>query len=140
MNSDVLASIVNDMISNICLLNSKFYLDYSSTDERINQVSLGGKKYSYYSTRSLTPELKKLITFIETWSASLCGWSLNSSKLEEEYVMRHISIEWMKIKYEIDLDKNEWNYIFDYILPKLPKELSKKIVKDNVLMMLKCED
>lgn len=38
------------------------------------------------------------------------------------------------------IKKPRLNYIFDYILPKLPKELSKKIVKDNVLMMLKCED
>lgn len=32
------------------------------------------------------------------------------------------------------------NYLFDYILPNLPKELGEKIVKDNVLKMLKCEN
>lgn len=32
------------------------------------------------------------------------------------------------------------NYLFDYILPNLPKEIGEKIVKDNVLKMLKCEN
>jgi len=31
-----------------------------------------------------------------------------------------------------------FNYCFDYILPKLPEDVAKKIMKDNVLKMLKC--
>ena len=59
---------------------------------------------------------------------------------EDKIILSHDALFFNGFNEKIEIIKMpRFNYCFDYILPKLPDELSKKIVQDNPLNMLRCD-
>lgn len=114
MNSKILANIVNEMISNISLLENKINISRYGSGS-INTVVLAGEKYYYYSTRGITPVLKNFLQEIENESKEICKINLGSSELETEFVKRKLAIEWISKVYSNKISITEWNCIFDYL-------------------------
>lgn len=113
MTGKILAEVVNEMLSNITLLEKEIKLNDA---ERFHDIKLNGENFVFYSVRNLTPIVYKFLDYIEAVSSGLCGISLCSVELEKECVRRTLALKWIQMKYDIKLDDNKWREIIDYIL------------------------
>ena len=84
------------------------------------------RAYEKYEDDYITKKVKSILALCE------CGY-------EDKILLSHDALFFNGFNEKTEIIKTpRFNYCFDYILPKLPDELGKKIVQDNPENMLKC--
>lgn len=114
MTSENLARIINNMVPNLCYV--KDGISGAPRKGFKHTVTLNGIEYSFYSTRNITPNLRRFLDEVQDRSSDYCGgMPFTYGDFEEEYVERELTFFWLKNAQNFLLDKSEWGEIITFV-------------------------
>lgn len=99
----------DDLFDIIMEIIPQYYKSELGIGEKVS-INIDGDIHVFNAFRKNTPNLNRLVEFIETNCDKFLSIDLNSKSIEKQLIQRHIVNEWIKIKgYDGD-----WFEFFDY--------------------------